>query len=29
MATTRKLDVDTAVRKMQENADKKIAEMNQ
>jgi len=29
MATTRKLDVDTAVRKMQENTDKKIAEMNQ
>ncbi|OGS16937.1 MAG: hypothetical protein A2234_09020 [Elusimicrobia bacterium RIFOXYA2_FULL_58_8] len=29
MATTRKLEVDAAVRKMQENADKKIAEMNQ
>ena len=28
LATTKKLDVDTAVRKMQANADKKIAEMN-
>jgi arabinogalactan oligomer/maltooligosaccharide transport system substrate-binding protein len=29
LATTKKMDVDTAVKKMQENADKKIAEMNQ
>ena len=29
MATTRKLDVATAVRKMQENTDRKIEEMNQ
>ncbi len=28
LATTRKLDVDTAVKRMQENAEKKIAEMN-
>lgn len=28
LATTRKMDVDTAVRRMQENTDKKIAEMN-
>jgi arabinogalactan oligomer/maltooligosaccharide transport system substrate-binding protein len=28
LATTKKMDVDTAVKKMQENTDKKIAEMN-
>ncbi len=28
LATTKKMDVDTAVRRMQENADKKLAEMN-